>query len=114
MLQTLTQLDVFKAKEAIVHAIVSKLGPNVPNGHARQGLVGGQIPDGGDEGVHAIVLALCKEASHQDDMCGCLSQTCTTPVGVSAAVRPSGLESPCVVGFVVCRKGLNLNRLLCD
>ena len=81
ILQALTQLDIFKAKEAIVHAIVSKLGPNVPNGHARQGLVGGQISDGGDEGVHAIVFALCKEASHQDDVCGCLSQTCNIPVG---------------------------------
>ncbi len=81
MLQTLTQLDILKAKETIVHAIVSKLGPNVPNGHARQGFVGGQIPDGGDEGVHAIVLALGKEASHQDDVCGCLSQTCDISVG---------------------------------
>lgn len=83
ILQPLTQLDIFKAKKAIVHAIVSKLGPNVPNGHARQGLVGGQIPDRGDEGVHAIVLALGKETSHQDDVCGCLSQTCNKPVGAS-------------------------------
>lgn len=79
--QTLTQLDIFKAKETIVYAIVSKFGPNVPNGHARQGLVGGQIPDRGDEGVHAIVFALGEEASHQDDVCGCLSQTCEIPVG---------------------------------
>ena len=83
ILQILTQLDIFKAEEAIVHAVVSKLGPNVTNGHTRQGLVGGQIPDRGDEGVHAIVFALCKEASHQDDVCGCLSQTCNTSVGAS-------------------------------
>ena len=72
----LTEAEVLKAQEAVVHAVVAKLGANVAYGDPRQGLMGLQVPDWGDEGMHAVVLALGEQASHQDDMGGGLPQTC--------------------------------------
>lgn len=44
------------------------LGPDVSHRHARQRGVRGQVPDLDDKGVGAVILALDKQAGHEDDL----------------------------------------------
>ena len=45
-----------EAEEAVVNAIVAKLGADVPHANAWQGQMGGHVPNGHHKGVRAIVL----------------------------------------------------------
>ena len=78
-----------EAEEAIINAVVAKLGADIAHANAWQWQVGSHVPNGHHKGVRAIVLPSDEQPCH-----GHL-QMCKFLKGLPCSRQQSALRLPC-------------------